>query len=231
MGRRQRHTRSITIGLRGDNAVEITNGLSVGDQVVVTSAASTATRVPRWRRDRRAEGGGLGGGLGGGGSRMIATPGHRAARRHQDLRRGRRRGARAARRESRHRAGRLRRDHGRVGQRQEHADAHHRLPRRRHAGRYLLDGVDVASLDVDALSVLRNRKIGFVFQSFNLIPRTSALRERRAAVGLRRRPEAERTRARARRARRGRPVGSRRRHPRTSSPAGSNSASPSPAPS
>ena len=41
-------------------------------------------------------------------------------------------------------------------------------------GRYLLDGVDIATLDSYALSVLRNRKIGFVFQSFNLIPRTTA---------------------------------------------------------
>ena len=43
------------------------------------------------------------------------------------------------------------------------------------AGRYLLDGTDVARLDDDRLAVIRNRKIGFVFQSFNLIPRTSAL--------------------------------------------------------
>ena len=43
------------------------------------------------------------------------------------------------------------------------------------AGRYLLDGVDVAKLDDDRLAQIRNRKIGFVFQSFNLIPRTSAL--------------------------------------------------------
>ncbi len=43
------------------------------------------------------------------------------------------------------------------------------------SGRYLLDGVDVRDLDDDAQSDLRNRKIGFVFQSFNLVPRTSAL--------------------------------------------------------
>jgi putative ABC transport system ATP-binding protein len=42
-------------------------------------------------------------------------------------------------------------------------------------GRYLIDGVDVRSLDEDDLSDLRNRKIGFVFQSFNLVARTSAI--------------------------------------------------------
>ena len=42
-------------------------------------------------------------------------------------------------------------------------------------GRYLLDGTDVSRLDDDDLSDLRNRKLGFVFQSFNLVPRTSAL--------------------------------------------------------
>ncbi|HCB06738.1 MAG TPA: ABC transporter [Nocardioides bacterium] len=44
------------------------------------------------------------------------------------------------------------------------------------SGRYLLDGVDVRRLVDRQLSWVRNRKIGFVFQSFNLIPRTSALR-------------------------------------------------------
>jgi len=43
------------------------------------------------------------------------------------------------------------------------------------SGRYLLDGTDVAKLNDDQLAVIRNRKIGFVFQNFNLIPRTSAL--------------------------------------------------------
>jgi putative ABC transport system ATP-binding protein len=42
-------------------------------------------------------------------------------------------------------------------------------------GRYLLDGVDVSQIADDDLAGLRNRKIGFVFQSFNLVPRTSAL--------------------------------------------------------
>ncbi len=43
------------------------------------------------------------------------------------------------------------------------------------AGSYRINGVDVAGLDEDDLSDLRNRYIGFVFQSFNLIPRTRAL--------------------------------------------------------
>jgi putative ABC transport system ATP-binding protein len=42
------------------------------------------------------------------------------------------------------------------------------------AGRYILDDSDVSRLDRDQLADIRNRKIGFVFQSFNLLPRTSA---------------------------------------------------------
>jgi putative ABC transport system ATP-binding protein len=43
------------------------------------------------------------------------------------------------------------------------------------SGRYLIDGTDAHHLDEDELSDLRNRKLGFVFQSFNLVPRTPAL--------------------------------------------------------
>ena len=42
-------------------------------------------------------------------------------------------------------------------------------------GRYLLDGEDVSSLDRNSLAGIRNQKIGFVFQSFNLLSRTTAL--------------------------------------------------------
>ncbi len=43
------------------------------------------------------------------------------------------------------------------------------------AGEYRLNGRDVAALDARALAAVRNREIGFVFQGFNLLPRTSAL--------------------------------------------------------
>ena len=42
-------------------------------------------------------------------------------------------------------------------------------------GRYLLDGIDVSRLSRDELATVRNHKLGFVFQSFNLLARTSAL--------------------------------------------------------
>lgn len=43
------------------------------------------------------------------------------------------------------------------------------------SGDYFLDGVNVKTLEKDALAKLRNNKIGFVFQAYNLLPRTSAL--------------------------------------------------------
>ena len=43
------------------------------------------------------------------------------------------------------------------------------------SGKYILDGVDIGKLNSDELAAIRNKKIGFVFQGFNLISRTSAL--------------------------------------------------------
>lgn len=44
------------------------------------------------------------------------------------------------------------------------------------SGTYILDGEDVSKLTEDQLAEIRNKKIGFVFQAFNLLPRTSALK-------------------------------------------------------
>jgi putative ABC transport system ATP-binding protein len=43
------------------------------------------------------------------------------------------------------------------------------------SGKYFLDGIEIDTLDENALALVRGRKIGFIFQSFNLIARTSAL--------------------------------------------------------
>lgn len=60
-------------------------------------------------------------------------------------------------------------------------------------GHYYLDGEDTAVMTSDQLSDIRNRKIGFVFQSFNLISRTSALKNVELPMTYARVPRAKRT--------------------------------------
>jgi putative ABC transport system ATP-binding protein len=60
------------------------------------------------------------------------------------------------------------------------------------AGRYLLDGVPVESMDDDELAAIRNRKIGFVFQTFNLLARTTALQNVELPLIYAKIPRAER---------------------------------------
>lgn len=60
------------------------------------------------------------------------------------------------------------------------------------SGTYLLDGKDVSTLDDESLADIRNEKIGFVFQAFNLLPRTTVLRNVMLPLVYARVPEEER---------------------------------------
>lgn len=66
------------------------------------------------------------------------------------------------------------------------------------SGTYMLDGIDVSNMTDDELAHVRKSKIGFVFQAFNLLPRTTVLRNVMLPLAYEGVPEAEReTRARA----------------------------------
>ena len=187
----QQETRSVEIGLAGDQGVEITSGLQVGEQVVLkttstgttggdpAAAASRVAVASRWRR--------------------------RTGWRWRPRRRRRDRQAVAGERADRPKPVLDVRDLTKVygeGEATVHALRGVSLTVERGdyvaimgssgsgkstlmnilgcldmptTGQYLLDGVDVSRLNDRQLALVRNRRIGFVFQSFNLIPRTSAV--------------------------------------------------------
>lgn len=60
------------------------------------------------------------------------------------------------------------------------------------SGKYILDGKDISTLDDDSLAEIRNKKIGFVFQSFNLLPKLSSLENVELPMMYNRIPLAER---------------------------------------
>ena len=62
------------------------------------------------------------------------------------------------------------------------------------AGTYLFEGTDASHLDADARADIRSRRLGFVFQSYNLLPRTTALENVELPMVYAGVPEAERTR-------------------------------------
>ena len=98
-------------------------------------------------------------------------------------------------------------------------------------GSYLLNGKQVSEMNDNELARIRNEEIGFVFQTFNLLPRATGAAQRGAAAGVCRRAVEGSPGAREGSAAQGRARRSHDATSRTSSPAASASASPSPAPS
>ena len=100
---------------------------------------------------------------------------HRTPRTHQALRHRRRRLPRPPRGGPHHPPRRVRRHHGSQRFGEIHAHESARLSRHPTAGSYRFKGIEVETLNKDQRSLLRRHALGFIFQGFNLLARTSAL--------------------------------------------------------
>ena len=200
-GDKKAHMRRVKTGIASDTDIEIIDGLKEGEQIVEGPYRTLAKEL----KD---------GDTGRGGRRARRQGRLRAARRARAA--GRRHAHRALRTShrdyvvggetvraldgvnGRHREGRVRRHRRPVGLGQVDADERDRLPRHADApARYRLNGKDVSHMNDDELADIRNREIGFIFQNFQLLPRETALAQRRAAAGVPRACTAKERRERA----------------------------------
>ena len=159
----------VEIGVSDGNKVEVRNGALGEGDVLVTDAVAKSEPAARQEQgpvlSAREE------------SMMVRRrAAHRDRRRHQDLPHGRGRGARrcAASASTSPRASSSR-SWGRPGRASRRCSTSSAASIGRRSGSYRLAGEDVSALGADALAETRNRTLGFVFQSFNLLSRTTAL--------------------------------------------------------
>ena len=166
--------RRVYAGAASGDMTEITEGLT-GSEEIVTGLVTAKPREETAAIERSPF---MPGPPGSNDKKKIANDderGHPIGQHTTGFRRRRRGGARTARNFADDHRRRVRDDHGHLGIGKIDAAEHARLPRHAYLGR-ILPGRNRRALDgQDARATLRNRKIGFVFQNYNLLAKTTAL--------------------------------------------------------